>query len=646
MQRKYNLTHPLVIYLLLTNLFFQMQSCGNSPLPNPMEENQNTTVQNINRQRGKEQILVGRTTSSSSSAPSTEYQEVATTIPTYEHPSDQETLQGNSLSNSGNSMGLRRRRKDEKGKEKVLEGEENSMTSKNKSHGGKAIEARFSKIIGKSASEVIQKRKEKENNMYALHEAIESMDIERIQALIEAGPKVNFKDINGNTALHLAIKHVDIFLNNYLQPLSETYTTPIFKSVDRASLVHRCLAAIKKSYIEAIARRLIELGTDINARNKQGETPLHIAVQANSEETIKLLSEKKAGITITDIYGNSPLHYAAIAGQLEIVELLIKQWGYDIVTSKNNNNETVLHWAAKGGNPEVVDLLIRQGTNAETKDKSGNSPLHYAAKAGQLKVVKLLIKEWCININVKNNNNESALHHAAKKGHVTVARFLIKKGITIDSQNKHGYNPLSLAVENHHAAVTNFLKEKGANIDTVDDEGRTPLHWAALQGHTALIKQLKEQGANIEARDQDGYTPLHLASGRAQMEAIKMLQNQGADIFARDHIGITAQQLIEQRPTPWGITFTYIMLAGLLYEFLIACMFYPTAALVFFSVIISLLAANYNLYRRYIRFYMSARNINILDRIAGNRLVRWYNSLPAILGILMLLYTLIMRYLG
>jgi len=629
MHKKYNLTQQFIIYILLVSLF--LQSCGDSLPAAPTTGNQGSAIQNLTRQTGNEQSSALMTNSATHVTASIESQALVIASTTTE----QTALQVSQQSDRDNIMeaGLRNRRK--KGKEKVTE--ENFITSTSNNHGN-GIET-----PNKSIRKVARQNKK---TIYPLHDAIESMDIERIQELLEAGPIVNFQDINGNTTLHLAIKHIDTFLNHHLQPLSETYTTSNFKSIDRTSLTHHCLAAIKKSYIEAIVRRLLELGADINASNKQGETPLHTAVQASSEEAIKLLSEQGANIMVKDIYGNSPLHYAAETGQLEVAKLLIAHWGHDIVNIKNSNNETALHWAAKGGHLEVVDLLIRQGTNVETKDKSGNSPIHYAAEAGQLKVIKLLIKEWSGNVNAKNNNNESALHHAAKKGHVTVVRFLIKKGITIDSQNKHGYNPLSLAVENRHAAVINFLKKKGANIDTVDDEDRTPLHWAALQGHTELIKQLKEEGANIDVRDQDGYTPLHLASGRAQMEAIKTLQEQGADINAIDPTGgYTAQQLIEHRPTPSDIAFTYITLLGLAYLFLIACMLHPTAIL-FFPVITYMLAANYNLYRRYIRFYMSARNINILDRIAGNRFVRWGNSLPAMVGILMLLYTLIKHYLG
>jgi ankyrin repeat protein len=499
------------------------------------------------------------------------------------------------------------------------------------------------RAVEKDQSELIALL-EKAGAIYPLHEAIKSIDIDCIQMLIEAGAKVKLQDINGNTALHLAIRQVDLFLNKCSQSMLENYTIPDFKNIKRPSLMYLCMAAIKKDYIEATARPLIELGADINARNKNGETPLYIAVQTGSEEGIKLLSEQGADINIKDIYGNSPLHYAAGIGQLEIVKLLIKEWGDDVVKAKNNNNESALHCAAKGGHVQVVDLLIRHGAKTENRDKYGNSPLHCAAEAGELEVVKLLI-EWGYNINAKNNNNESALHYAARKGHAEVSRFLIEKGININAQNKHGYNALVLAIENAHVTTIDLLKKQGANIDVSDEERRTPLHWAAYQSHTALIKRLKEQGANIDARDLNGCTPLHLASGRGQIEVIEVLKGQGADIDARDQDGYTAQQLINQRPTPSDIKFTYVTLIVFAFAFLVACMLRPVAVL-FFPEITYILAVNYNLYRRYIRFYISARNIHILDRITGNRLVRWGNSLTAILCILMLLYTLITRYLG
>jgi ankyrin repeat protein len=68
--------------------------------------------------------------------------------------------------------------------------------------------------------------------------------------------------------------------------------------------------------------RLMAMGADKNAKNANGETPLHIAADHGHVETVTALVMHGADKEATDANGDTPLHYAASNGHEETVETL------------------------------------------------------------------------------------------------------------------------------------------------------------------------------------------------------------------------------------------------------------------------------------------------------------------------------------
>lgn len=164
---------------------------------------------------------------------------------------------------------------------------------------------------------------------------------------------------------------------------------------------------------------IVNLIADINAKDTEGNTPLHLSILYGYFTLINLLLDKGADINIKDSKGNTPLHVLTqIACRPEESEatkaltLLIKK--VDNIDCRDKCNSTLLHYAAKLGNLEVVKLFIENGADINAQNKSLNTPLHYAIDSGATNVIQYLTNKGA-NINLKNQYGNTSLNLFEKK---------------------------------------------------------------------------------------------------------------------------------------------------------------------------------------------------------------------------------------
>lgn len=83
------------------------------------------------------------------------------------------------------------------------------------------------------------------------------------------------------------------------------------------------IIAVRKGR-EPLARTLLELGADVNLRNRAKRTALHEAANNGSMPMLKLCLTYRARLDLQDVNGNTPLHLATARTHTEVVEFLIR----------------------------------------------------------------------------------------------------------------------------------------------------------------------------------------------------------------------------------------------------------------------------------------------------------------------------------
>lgn len=126
------------------------------------------------------------------------------------------------------------------------------------------------------------------------------------------------------------------------------------------------------------------------------ELNLHSASLKGDIETVKLLIESGTDVNARNKDGQSPLHWAAFRGHYKIAELLIEAGAN--VNAACIKKWSPLHWAAKEGHIKLAELLIKSGADINATTKSGDTPTWVALINGNFKIAILLSNLGGINI--------------------------------------------------------------------------------------------------------------------------------------------------------------------------------------------------------------------------------------------------------
>ena len=155
---------------------------------------------------------------------------------------------------------------------------------------------------------------------YTIHKACKNNDVEAVRMFLADGPNLHEVDKDGNTPLETAcqnwgsIELVKLLINS---------GSKINTSVDGWTLIHQ---SALYTDVEVVAL-LIEKGADVNVVH-EGSTPMHeVAERDDRNEVINLLIIKGANLNPIDREGKTPLDIAIDIGFKETVDLIRKHGG-------------------------------------------------------------------------------------------------------------------------------------------------------------------------------------------------------------------------------------------------------------------------------------------------------------------------------
>jgi ankyrin repeat protein len=104
-------------------------------------------------------------------------------------------------------------------------------------------------------------------------------------------------------------------------PEQDGTPAPEEEPLDELSL--RFLNAVHDRDDFEVLQHIIDEGANVNAKNPDGQTALHVAIHNGDTSMVQFLLEKGADPEATAPNGNKPLYDAAESGHFEIVELLL-----------------------------------------------------------------------------------------------------------------------------------------------------------------------------------------------------------------------------------------------------------------------------------------------------------------------------------
>lgn len=393
-------------------------------------------------------------------------------------------------------------------------------------------------------------------NRNVIMEIIESnSDMEFVKKVVAAGADVNAYNAVVLPPLMYALAHEEIDLFNLLieaganvnVKLAETGTTPL--------LMLTTASTTKDMHL--MAEKLIDLGADVNAQDRNGRTPLmNLKLRSKSFmkkveldsaiKTEKLLIENpNFNVNVTDIGGADSLFYYMSEAELtdnvlKLIELGAKLdvW-QDIFLAKNVKTSTahllmsavtrMSHDFEQKTKEEKKAALANQNPQTNNQQKAPQSPNGWGIGAGMSATAALPTKE------------ESKIPKTTEGIYQLVMDLFQQENIDLTKENTLGNSIAGIALTGSVDFVTQWLNDskpianKIYSFDRQSAEEKETLLlnlWVKRPNSTEIIKELISRGIQITYNGQDiikDEEPLFTAMSSLNVNIVNELLNAGVN---------------------------------------------------------------------------------------------------------------------
>ncbi|MDG7052684.1 MAG: ankyrin repeat domain-containing protein [Wolbachia endosymbiont of Alcedoecus sp.] len=343
--------------------------------------------------------------------------------------------------------------------------------------------------------------------------AVRSADLNIVESLLtKLGTKIDDRDSKrGGSILH------HVLANPNIPPVRYTTSHCSAQQPDfECENEHDATERIINTVIHHIKKHKIRF--DINCIDKDGNTPLTVAVEHGRGTAMERLIAEGADVSIVNKNGYTAFHYAVKRRSFEMLKTLLPR-----KEKKDENGVTVID--EYGFTIEEIDAEKAKELLGVI-DKGGNTLLHHAVKTGCSEEIINFLVECGVDINKKNNNGVAPVHIAAKYGHPNLISCLIKN--KADCSTKCGNLTKSHidSIGMECPVVMDYINVQGSDINnsTVNTENdndykkATPILIAADGDNIDAVNIFASWMAKKDIQDSEGWDALLIAIKRACSE--------------------------------------------------------------------------------------------------------------------------------
>ncbi|XP_039208157.1 B-cell lymphoma 3 protein isoform X1 [Crotalus tigris] len=296
------------------------------------------------------------------------------------------------------------------------------------------------------------------------------------------------QDEDGDTPLHIAVAQGNLLAAQHLVILFQhgQRDLDIFNNL-RQTPLHLAVIIAQPSLVKL----LLSHGASPMVLDRNGQTALHLACEHGSLRCLReLLEGSPAGLDLEarNFEGFTPLHLAVGSSNSDMVLALLDH-GADVDAVDIKSGRSPLLHVVENNNLDMVELLLQHGANVNAQSYGGNTALHTASGRGLLDMLRLLVRNGADG-GLKNYHNDTALMVARNKRAIDILRGKASRPIPHPESSHDGSSPtISAASSPGVRTHPHVLHASPDSCSTIPSPDQTPKpHRAGHSPNTTALR--------------------------------------------------------------------------------------------------------------------------------------------------------------